>query len=67
MIVKELIEFLQKQEQDMLVAYRFCSDWSLMNIDDIDTLEACEPRNDGYIQAKRPDKPTVKYLLFPGN
>lgn len=67
MIVKELIEYLQKQDQHALVAYKFCSDWALLEARDIDTCEACEPRADGYIQAKRPDKPTMKYLLFPGN
>ena len=67
MIVKELIEFLQDCPQDMLIAYKFCSDWALMEMRDIDTVEACEPRADGYIQDKRPDRPIVKYLLFPGN
>lgn len=67
MIVKELIEFLQKQPQDMLVAHKFCSDWELIRLEDIDMVEAGEPRSDGYIHAKRPDRLIVKYLLFPGN
>lgn len=35
--------------------------------DDIDIFEACEPRNDGWIESKRPDKPAQKYLMFPGS
>lgn len=67
MTVKELIAFLQTQPQDMQVAYRCYSEQILLDCDDISIIEGCDPRGDGWIQDKRPDKPTQKYLLFPGN
>ena len=67
MTVAELIDFLQTQPQDLRVAYYLHSEQCLMEMRDIGTLEACEPRPDGWIQDKRPDKPTQTYLLFPGN
>jgi hypothetical protein len=67
MNVKELIEFLQTQPQDIQVAYMMCSEQCLLESKDINISEACIPRPDGWIQHKRPDKPTQTYLLFPGN
>lgn len=67
MKVKDLIVHLQAQDQEMLVAYCFCSDQKLMHVEEISIIEAGEPRNDDYIHAKRFDKPSQKYLLFPGN
>ena len=67
MTVKDLISFLKKQPKDALVAYTFCSEQVLMETDQICTVELCEPRTDGWVQNHRPDKPTRKYLLFPGN
>lgn len=67
MTVAELIAFLQTQPQELQVAYRCCSEQVLMNVDDIETYDGCEPRPDGWIHAARPDKPTQTYLMFPGN
>lgn len=67
MTVKELIEFLQTQDQELQVAYSLHSEQCLMELNNIMILEACFPRNDYWIQDKRPDMPTQKYLLFPGN
>lgn len=67
MKVSDLIDFLKTQPQDLLVAYELCSEQVLMNADDIIIAELCEPRPDGWIHDKRPDKPTQQYLLFPGN
>lgn len=67
MNTKELIEFLQKQPQDALIAYCCYSEQVLMNIEDISVPELCAPREDGWIQNKRPDQPTQKYIVFPGN
>ena len=67
MTVAELIAFLQTQPQDLQVAYCLHSERCLMDVNDICAVEACEPRPDGWIQHKRPDKPTQTYLLFPGN
>lgn len=67
MTVSELIAFLQTMPQDLQVGYSFESDWAILIADDIDIFEACEPRNDGWIESKRPDKPAQKYLMFPGS
>lgn len=65
--VKDLIEFLQKQPQDLIVAHDMYSEAQLLSLDNIRMLELCEPRPDGWVQDKRPDKPAKKYLVFPGN
>lgn len=68
MTVAELIDFLKTQPQDLLVAYRLYSEQTLMEKEEIVIAEFCLPRAmDGWIQDKRPDKPSQPYLLFPGN
>ena len=67
MNVGELIKFLKKQSKDLPVAIRMCSEQLLLEASDIRIAELCEPRPDGWVQDKRPDKPSIKYLLFPGN
>ncbi len=67
MTVADLIEFLKTQPQDLTVLYRAYSEQQSLEADQIDVVELCEPRVDGWVQNKRPDKPTRKYLLFPGN
>lgn len=67
MKVHELIEFLKTQPQDLDVAYGLFSENCLMEVDDISVVEAGEPRSDGWVANKRPDKPTRLYLMFPGN
>lgn len=66
MSVGELIQHLLKFDQDLPVAYSCCSEQVLMEAEQISVQEHCEPRPDGWIQNKRPDKPSVPYLLFPG-
>lgn len=65
--VTELINFLQKQPQDLQVAFAKYSEQRLLVAEDIEIFVGCEPRPDGWIQDKRPDKSTQTYLLFPGN
>lgn len=67
MTVAELIIKLQSVPQHLLVAYYKYSEQCLLEECDIDIVEACLPRPDGWIQDKRPDKPYVKYLMLPGN
>lgn len=67
MTVSELIAFLQTQPQDLQVAYMCYSEHVLLETDEIEIYEACEPRPDGWIHNKRPDKPVQTYLMFPGN
>lgn len=67
MTVADLIEFLQKQPQDLLVAYEKYSEQVLLSAEEVQVVERCEPRPDGWIQHKRPDMPSRAYLMFPGN
>jgi len=67
MTVSELIEFLQKQPQDIQVAYRLYSEQCLLQADKVVIEQCCRPRPDGWIQNKRPDKEAQIYLMFPGN
>jgi hypothetical protein len=65
--VAELIEFLKTQPQELPVAYALYSESCLLEVGEIGIVEACEPRPDGWIQNKRPDRPARQYLMFPGN
>jgi hypothetical protein len=67
MTVAELIKFLQTQSQDLEVAYECFSEMCLFYEENVRVVEACEPRPDGWIQRRRPDKPVRSYLMFPGN
>jgi len=67
MTVAELIAHLQTQPQDLQVAYCLHSEFALMYVDEIQIMELCEPRPDGWIHRARPDKPKQSYLVFPGN
>jgi hypothetical protein len=67
MTVAELIEFLKTQPQDLPVAFKIYSENSLMDVGQIEVEELGMPRNDGWVPNKRPDKPSQKYLVFPGN
>ncbi len=67
MTVSELIEFLQTQPQDIQVGIKMFSEQMLLEKESITIEYNCEPRPDGWIQCKRPDKPQIPYLMFPGN
>lgn len=67
MTVADLIKFLKKQPQNLPVAISMYSEQCMLNTNEIQIEEFCEPRPDGWIQNKRPDMPYQKYLLFPGN
>ena len=67
MTVSELIDFLKTQPQDLEVAHKCFSEHLMLESFDIQILDLCEARNDGWIQNRRPDKPTKPYLVFPGN
>jgi hypothetical protein len=67
MNVAELIAFLRTLPQDAPVAFRRFSEQCLVEPKDVELLEACLPRPDGWIQDKRPDMPKQTYVVFPGN
>lgn len=67
MRVKELIEFLQKQPQELPVIYSKFSEYCLLDVKTIERRFEGEARPDGWVHGKRPDKPVVEYICFPGN
>ena len=67
MTVAKLIKYLQSQPQTLTVVYRCCSEHCFLDTIDIKILELSAERSDGWVQDKRPDKPTKKYLVLPGN
>lgn len=65
--VAQLIEYLQKQPQDLLVCHGMYSEQILLNTNQIIIVELSKPRPDSWIQDKRSDKDSQTYLKFPGN
>lgn len=67
MTVAELIAFLQTQPHDLPICYGLYSEQCLLKAGDIKVEEHGMPREDGWVHYKRPDRPSQKYLVFPGN
>lgn len=67
MIVADLIRFLQTQPQELPVAYQIYSEQCMLEQKEIVVCELSMPRDDGWVPHKRPDQPSQRYLLFPGN
>lgn len=67
MKVHELIAHLTGLDQELEVAFRCFSEQCLLESDQIEVVEKCRPRPDGWIQDRRPDMPAQRYVLFPGN
>ena len=67
MKVSELIELLKTYPQDLQVAREMYSEQLLLTTEDLSIEECCQPRPDGWIEHKRPDKPTQTYLVIAGN
>jgi hypothetical protein len=67
MKVKELVALLQQFPQDLPVAYQRYSEYVLLEAKEITTQPMCHPRPDGWIHEARPDMPSRKYLVLPGN
>ena len=53
MTVKDLIEFLQKQPQDIRISYSCCSEQVLMKLEEIEIVDLCIARPDGWVQDYR--------------
>lgn len=67
MTVATLILKLEQYPPDMPIAYYLYSEQCLMEETDIEIKVCGMPREDGWIHNERPDKPSQKYLMFPGN
>jgi len=67
MTVKELIDILQGKPDHLHVVYRCCSEWCMLEADDIEIQSLCHPRPDGWVANARPDKEKMEFLTLPGN
>lgn len=67
MTVKELIEFLQNYPPEMPIAYTCYSEQTELEAKFISVESLCEARPDGWVANSRPDKPSIEWLVFPGN
>lgn len=67
MTVSELIAVLRTHPPDMKVVYQCYSEQCLLEAEAITVEDLCHPRADGWVQDKRPDMPTERYLVLPGN
>lgn len=67
MSVRELRKVLKNYDQDLIVAYRCCSENCLLEEDDLEVKSLVVPRADGWVANSRPDKEHKDYLVFPGN
>lgn len=67
MTVRELIEFLKTQRQDLPVAFRLHSEQCMLETKDIVVKKLCAERPDGWVANARPDKELCDYLVLPGN
>lgn len=67
MTVHDLIEHLKTFDPNLPVVYRLYSEQVLLESKDLDVQALCEPRSDGWVADARPDKPTMDYLVLPGN
>lgn len=64
MSVADLIELLKTCPQDMLVGISRHSEHCLLQQRNVQVLELCKPRSDGWIHDKRPDMDTQNYLII---
>ena len=67
MTVAELIEVLKQKPGHIQVAYEIYSTAQLLQESQIRIVTLCEARPDGWVEDLRPDKPSVDYLVLPGN
>jgi hypothetical protein len=63
-IVSDLIKYLETLPQNLPVAYGKWSEQFLLEIKDINIVECCESRPDGWVAHARPDKKSIPYLLL---
>lgn len=64
MTVAELIELLKKHPQDLQVIIPCCSEYVIFGEKSPQVVDKCIARPDGWVEEKRSDKPTQKYLLI---
>lgn len=64
MTLRELLVILEDFDPELPVCFPCHSEWVEMEPSDVMTKELCKPRGDGWIQAKRPDQESIKYLVL---
>lgn len=67
--VGQLVEFLKTQPKNLPVAYRCCSEYDSLSVDQIEVMKLQPARPDGWVHSTWDDDDlrTVEYLVFPGN
>lgn len=65
--VAELIAHLGTLPQNYPVIYRAFSENCILELKDIEVIEAGVSRSDGWVHDKRSDKAVMTYIRFPGN
>ena len=64
MKVSELIELLKNYPQDLSVVVPMYSDQIELEKKHVVLEQYCSPRNDGWVESKRPDKPCYNYVYI---
>ena len=68
--VKELIKYLKTFDQNLPVAFKCCSEYDSLDLEEVTVKELQSPRADGWIHTEwsgKPELPKIKYVVFPGN
>lgn len=64
MKVKDLIAKLGEFDPELDVVYPLHSEQCIADPEDVQIIIACPARPDGWVQNKRPDKPSQNYLCI---
>lgn len=64
MTIKELIKHLESFPKDLEVIISLHSEYIVLEQNEVGIIEACEPRNDGWVQRKRKDFTCKDYLAI---
>lgn len=67
MTVGELIKYLETFDPALPCCFQQHSDWTELETFHITVEDLQSHRGDGYVGSRRPDRPSVKWLTFPGN
>lgn len=64
MTIEDLIKHLESFPKDLEVIASLHSEYVLLDHRSVQIIEACEPRNDGWVQCARKDMPCKNYLAI---
>jgi len=67
MKVKDLIDLLQSYDPDLSIVYACCSEYTILNGEDLQVIKLHPRRPDGWVHKFDPKQAKIDYLAFPGN